>query len=94
MKHLTNAEELFLFAEDALRGGPVLEFDIEERHGVDDHIPGQGVGEVVCAGIVIVLYLVLLQDLLVLLLAVLRLVRPQLEQLNDLRGLDLVDLVS
>lgn len=72
----------------------MFEFNIEERHGVDNHIPGQGVGEIVGAGVVIILYLVLFQDLLVLLLAVLRLIGSQLKQLNDFCGLDFIDLVS
>lgn len=72
----------------------MFEFNIEERHGVDDHIPRQSVGEIIGAGIVIILNLVFFKDLLVLLLAVLRLVRSQLEQLNDLSCLDFVDLVS
>lgn len=38
MKHLTNPQKLFFFAEDALRGVPVFQLNIEKRHGVDNHV--------------------------------------------------------
>lgn len=38
MKHLTNPQKLFFFAEDALRGVPVFELNVEKRHGVDYHV--------------------------------------------------------
>ena len=93
LEDLADLEHLLLASEDAVPEG-AGQFDVEEGHGVVDHVAGEGVAEVVGRGVVVVEHLVLLQDLLVLLLALLAAVRPLLEELHDLSRLDFVDLVS
>lgn len=93
LENLAYLEHLLLAGEDAVPKVPG-EFDVEERHGVVDHVAGEGVGEVVGGGVVVVEHFVLLEDLLVLLLVLLVAIRAVLEELNNLSGLDLVDFVS
>ena len=92
LENLTNAEHERLSGKGTSGWWPRLY--VEQLHGVDKHVPRQGIGEVVRAGIVVILYLVLLQNLTVLLLRVLRAVTAQLEQLQRFGGLHLEDLVS
>lgn len=92
LEDLADLQHLLLAGEDAVPED-AGEFDVEEGHGVVDHVAGEGVGEVVGGGVVVVEHLVLLQDLLVLLLVLLVPVGAALEELNNLGGLDFVDLV-
>lgn len=92
LENLTNAEHERLSRKGTRGWWPRLY--VEQLHGVDQHVPRQRIGEVVGAGIVVILYLVLLQNLPVLLLRVLPAVTAQLEQLQRLGGLHLEDLVS
>ena len=61
----------------------VVHREIVERNRSNRHISGQRITQVVGAGIVVVLYLVLSQQSPVLLLERLRLVRSQIEQLKN-----------
>jgi hypothetical protein len=75
-------------------GGGRFRLYVEERHGVNQHVAREGISEVVGAGVVVILDLVLLQDLPVLFLCVLRAVAASLEELKHLGGLHLIDLMS
>ena len=75
-------------------GVEVVYREVVERNRSNRHISGQRIAQVVGAGIVVVLYLVLSQQSSVLLLERLRLVRSQIKQLKNLYVFDFAYFVS
>jgi hypothetical protein len=91
---LANPHELALIRVDAAAERRLFVGDAVEGEGVDDHVACEGVGEVVGAGVVVILYFVLAQQPSILLLVVLGLVRSQVEQLQYLGPFDFVYFVA
>jgi hypothetical protein len=92
MEDLTYSQRLWQSCEGT--GGGRFGLYVEKWHGVDEHVAGEGISEVIRAGVVVILDLVLLQDLSVLFLCVLRSVTAGLEELQHFGGFHLVYLVS